>query len=193
MSKTITFVTSNANKLREVSQVMSTNKTLNFINVDIDLPEFQGTAEDVAKFKCIEATKHISGPVIVEDTSLSFNALNGMPGPYIKWFLKAVGPDGLYKMVSGFEDHTAFAQCTFAYKENKDAEVKLFVGKCDGKIVEPRGATTFGWDPCFEPKAQPNVSSEGDKVQTFAEMDGLVKNGISHRGKALEELKQYFE
>merc|ERR1711879_534593 len=86
MSKTITFVTGNANKLREVSQVLADNKTLKFVNVDIDLPEFQGTAEDVSKFKCIEATKHIKGPVIVEDTSLSFNALNGMPGPYIKWF-----------------------------------------------------------------------------------------------------------
>merc|ERR1711879_903659 len=164
MSKTITFVTGNANKLREVSQVLADNKTLKFVNVDIDLPEFQGTAEDVSKFKCIEATKHIKGPVIVEDTSLSFNALNGMPG--------------LYKMVSGFEDHTAFAQCTFAYKENEKSEVKLFIGKCDGRIVKPRGTTTFGWDPCFEPKEQPGLSNDGDQAQTFAEMEPMVKNGI---------------
>ena len=80
MSKTITFVTGNANKLREVSQVMSTNKTLNFINVDIDLPEFQGTAEDVAKFKCIEATKHISGPVIAQCQKTGKNRTNSIIG-----------------------------------------------------------------------------------------------------------------
>jgi inosine triphosphate pyrophosphatase len=45
--------------------------------------------------------------VIVEDTSLCFNAFNGMPGPYIKWFLKAVGPQGLVKMLDSFENKSA--------------------------------------------------------------------------------------
>jgi inosine triphosphate pyrophosphatase len=40
----------------------------------------------------IEAYKVFNKPVIVEDTSLCFNAFKGMPGPYIKWFLKALGP-----------------------------------------------------------------------------------------------------
>merc|ERR1712226_299205 len=182
MSKTITFVTGNANKLREVSQVMAANTALKFVNVDIDLPEFQGTPEEVSSAKCEEAAKHITGPVLVEDTSLCYNALNGMPGPYIKWFLKAVGPTGLYKMVSAFDDHSAYAQCIFAYKESKDASVQLFSGQCHGKIVVPRGATTFGWDPCFEPSEQPSTP---ESPQTFAEMEAMVKNGISHRGKAL--------
>merc|ERR1711981_1473013 len=151
MQKTITFVTGNANKLREVSQVMSTNTTVKFVNVDIDLPEFQGTPEEVSTAKCEEAARHISGPVLVEDTSLCFNALNGMPGPYIKWFLKAVGPAGLHKMVSAFDDHSAYAQCILLTKKIKDASVVLFAGKCPGKIVVPRGPTNFGWDPCFQP------------------------------------------
>ncbi len=62
---------------------------------DIDLPEYQGTPEEVAREKCKLAAKHVKGPVIVEDTSLCFNALGGMPGPYIKWFLKEIGPTGL--------------------------------------------------------------------------------------------------
>lgn len=44
--------------------------------------------------KCLSAFKIINGPVLIEDTALCFKALNGMPGPFIKWFLKAVGPDG---------------------------------------------------------------------------------------------------
>jgi inosine triphosphate pyrophosphatase len=64
------------------------------VNQDIDLPEFQGEPDEICSAKCREAAKHVNGPVLVEDTCLCFNALGGMPGPYIKWFLKAVGPGG---------------------------------------------------------------------------------------------------
>lgn len=57
-------------------------------------------------------------------------------------------------------------------------------GKCPGQIVAPRGDTAFGWDPCFQP--------DGFK-ETFGEMDKDVKNEISHRAKALELLKEYFQ
>jgi len=36
----------------------------------------------------------IQGPVIVEDTCLCFTALGDLPGPYVKWFLKKLGPEG---------------------------------------------------------------------------------------------------
>ena len=52
---------------------------------------------------------------MVEDTSLCFNAYGGLPGPYIKWFLKNLGHDGLNSMLAGFDDKTAYAQCIFAY------------------------------------------------------------------------------
>ena len=61
---------------------------------NIDLPENQGTIEDIVKAKCQLAAQHVKGPVIVEDTSLCFNALGGMPGPYVKWFVNAIGPSG---------------------------------------------------------------------------------------------------
>ena len=57
----------------------------------------------------------VDGAVMVEDTSLCFNALDGLPGPYIKWFLEKVGHEGLNKMLAGFGDYSAYAQCTFAF------------------------------------------------------------------------------
>lgn len=56
---------------------------------------------------------------MVEDTSLCFNAYGGLPGPYIKWFLKNLGHEGLYTMLAGFEDKSAYAQCIFAYSPGK--------------------------------------------------------------------------
>ena len=52
---------------------------------------------------------------MVEDTCLCFNAMHGLPGPYCKWFLQKLGHDGLNRMLVGFDDKSAYAQCTFAY------------------------------------------------------------------------------
>jgi inosine triphosphate pyrophosphatase len=67
--------------------------------VEIDLPEFQGEPEDIAIKKCEQAVREVDGPVIVEDTCLCFNALGGLPGPYVKWFLQTLKPEGLPKLL----------------------------------------------------------------------------------------------
>ena len=119
------------------------------------------------------------GPLVVEDTSLCFNALLGLPGPYIKSFLSKLGNPGLHRMVQNYEDHTGYAQCIFGLAKDKDETPKLFIGRTQGEIVEPRGDNKFGWDPIFQPQGF-------DK--TYAELDSEVKNSISHRYKALKEL-----
>jgi inosine triphosphate pyrophosphatase len=93
------------------------------------VPEFQGEPDDIAREKCRLAAKEVNGPVITEDTCLCFNALQGLPGPYIKWFLQKLGHDGLNRLLIGFEDKTANAVCTFAYSTGKSCdEIRLFKG-----------------------------------------------------------------
>ncbi|XP_061635067.1 inosine triphosphate pyrophosphatase isoform X3 [Phyllopteryx taeniolatus] len=127
--------------------------------------------------------EEIDGPVIVEDTCLCFKALGGLPGPYIKWFLDKLKPEGLYKLLAGFEDKSAWALCTFAFTSGKDEPVQLFRGITQGRIVEPRGPRDFGWDPCFQPEGY-------DK--TYAELPKEVKNSISHRYRALVAMSEHF-
>lgn len=92
---------------------------------------------------------------------------------------------GLHKLLHGFEDKTAYAQCIFAYSSGgKGAEVHIFDGRCPGTIVEPRGPKSFGWDPVFQPDGF---------TQTYAEMPSETKNKISHRYKAVTELKKFLE
>lgn len=149
----------------------------------IDLPEFQGEPHDIAKRKVRTAYDVIQEPVFVEDTGLCFNALGGLPGPYIKWFLEKLGPVGLNKMLQGFDNKSAYAQCIFAYFDGKTmSEPILFDGRCPGQIVAPRGPQKFGWDPIFQP--------EGFN-DTFAEMDAVSKQAVSHRGKAFRQFKEY--
>ena len=125
------------------------SKKYDISNKSIDLDEIQGTPEQIALKKVKLASKKIRGAAMTEDVSLCFNALGGLPGPYIKDFLTNVGRDGLYKLLQGFSDKTAYAQCIFAFCESPLAEPKLFVGKCQGKIVKPSGDNAFGWDPVF--------------------------------------------
>jgi inosine triphosphate pyrophosphatase len=155
---------------------------VNITSQSLDLPELQGEPEDIAREKCRAAAQHVKGPVMTEDTSLGFRALGGLPGPFIKWFLGKLGPENLPKLLAGFDDKAATAMCIFAYAEGEDAEPQLFIGRTCGHIVEARGPEVFGWDPIFLP--------DGFE-ETYAEMDKSVKNGISHRYRALDQLRTF--
>ena len=178
-SKIINFVSGNKNKLRELNDIFKEHfKDIEIKQLDIDLPELQGLPEDIVKGKlnlALEKAKKLDGPVLVEDTSLCFNAYGGLPGAYIKYFLKAIKPEGLYKMACAFDDHSAYAQSIYGLQKDKKDEPHLFVGKTEGEIVKPRGENNFGWDPCFQPK---------NSKKTYAEMGEEQKNKISHRGKS---------
>jgi len=159
-------------------------ETFDITNKGFELDELQGTPEFIATRKAKLATEHCDTAVMIEDVSLCFNGLKGLPGPYIKDFLGKLGRQGLFDMLKGFEDKTAYAQCTFAFCQGKGHEPRLFVGKCHGTIVEPRGENMFGWDPVFMPDGFD---------QTFAEICLEEKNKVSHRGRALALVKEYLE
>lgn len=152
------------------------------------MPEFQGEPDEIAMEKCklaFEEVYKINGnevPVICEDTCLCFNALKGLPGPYIKWFLDKLGHEGLNNLIAAYDDKSAYALCTFTYMDKKNSEPIVFRGETPGKIVKARGDNNFGWDPIFEPEGF-------DK--TYAELDKDTKNKISHRYRSLKKLMDY--
>lgn len=63
---------------------MGDSLPFNLISQKIDLPELQGEPDEVSRAKCALAAEQVKGPVMVEDTSLCYNALGGLPGVYIK-------------------------------------------------------------------------------------------------------------
>ncbi|KAJ2355574.1 nucleoside triphosphate pyrophosphohydrolase ham1 [Coemansia erecta] len=176
----LTFVTGNRNKLREMQELL--HGIVDLHSTAIDLEEIQGTTQDVARNKCRQAAIIVNGPVITEDVGLGFNAMNGLPGAYIKWFLKELKPEGLHRMLAGFEDKSGFAVCTVAYCAGPGHEPVLFEGVHHGMIVAPRGPPVFGWNPVFQPDGFD---------ETYAEMSDDIKNTCSHRFLAVEKLKQF--
>ncbi|CAO2578773.1 Inosine triphosphate pyrophosphatase [Lemmus lemmus] len=170
--------------MEQVIQILGDKFPCSLVAQKIDLPEYQGEPDEISIQKCREAARQVQGPVLVEDTCLCFNALGGLPGPYIKWFLEKLKPEGLHQLLAGFEDKSAYALCTFALSTGDPSQpVLLFRGQTAGRIVMPRGSRDFGWDPCFQPDGY---------EQTYAEMPKAEKNAISHRFRALLKLQEYF-
>ncbi|KAG6879022.1 hypothetical protein C0992_005771 [Termitomyces sp. T32_za158] len=196
MSKGLIFVTGNANKLKEVKAILSEgghpidigSQSLDSSNGEFNharaVPEIQGTTQEVAKAKCRRAAELTGSAVITEDTALCYAALNGLPGPYIKYFMEEVGHEGLNAMLAGFPTKDAWALCTFAYSAGPGSEPIIFEGRTDGTIVPARGPKVFGWDAVFEPTGT---------GLTYAEMPPEQKNKLSHRYKALEKLRAHLQ
>merc|ERR1712216_371272 len=111
--------------------------------------------------------------------SLCLNAIGGMPGPYIKWFQQSKVE--LHRLLTDYDDKSAFAQSCIAFSPGPGAVPLVFSGICKGTIVSPRGGNGFGWDAVFQPEGS---------AETFAEMSGEAKNAISHRSRALALLAQ---
>jgi len=178
----INFISGNAKKVEEVQKILGTTFPHILIPLKIDLPELQGEPEYIATEKCRLASLQVDGPCIIEDTSLCFNALGGLPGPYVKWFLDKTGLEGLNNILIAYEDKTAYAQTIFAYTRGKGEPIQLFIGRLDGKIVPARGSLGFGWDAIFQPICC------GGNDETFGEIEQSKKNMISHRYLALMKL-----
>ncbi|CAG9313555.1 ITPA [Blepharisma stoltei] len=184
MTKILYLITGNAGKAREIKEILKTPLEASNVNLEIfnlDLKEYQGTPDEIISDKLKIACNQINAPVICEDTCLCFEALGGLPGPYIKWFWKALEDEGLFRLLAGFDNKKAWTECRIGYCK-PGGEPQIFYGKCEGTIVMPRGNNGFQWNPIFQPSGY---------EQTFAEMDPNLKNSISHRFRALEAFKDY--
>ena len=174
------FVTGNPNKVREVGEIL--NLPLDPVEV-AGLFEIQSPNLDVVvRHKAQQAYESLQCPVMVEDSGLLFHAWNGLPGALVKWFEETVGCDGMLKMVEGFVDRGATAICCFAVYDGETMQIAR--GEVKGTIADSiRGKNGFGWDVIFIPEGHD---------RTYAEMTAQENNAISHRKRALDELKHFY-
>jgi non-canonical purine NTP pyrophosphatase (RdgB/HAM1 family) len=174
--KQLTLVTGNPNKLRELRQIAPVE--LNLTCRNIDLPEIQSLdLFEIVEDKVKRAYEHIKGPVIVEDVSAGLDDLEGLPGPFYKFFSAKLGDTVLLKLSKIANSNKITIQCIAAYFDGD----KVLYGKgvIHGVVVEPRGENGFGFDSVVVPNGE---------SRTMAEMAAIEKHKISHRGQAFNEL-----
>lgn len=191
--KELLIASNNPHKTWEISSILSNNGTkvysLNSKGIEIDVEETADTLEGNAFKKAKEIYDAVEIPVISDDTGLFVDALDGRPGVYSARYAgeNASYSDNCYKLISELKErdlnespaHFKTVICLYLSPE----EYHMFEGVCPGKIItEMRGENGFGYDPLFIPDGY---------NKTFAELSAEEKNEVSHRGKAIEKLKEY--
>lgn len=176
MPDRLLFVSSNPGKVREVEAIVGAPVA----QLDLDLPEIQALdVTEVARHKARTAFEQVGRPVLVEDTGLYIDALGGLPGAFVRWFLATVGQAGICAMLPAGAPRTAQARTVVALCAGE--EVEVFRGETPGEItLAPVGDGGFGWDAIFRPDGSEH---------TFAEMDGPDRTRYSMRRFALEHLR----
>lgn len=187
----IVVATNNKGKLAEIRRMLPQYNVLSQreVGADIDVEETGTTYEENAALKARGVRPYTDRLIIADDSGLEVDVLSGAPGLYsARYAGEGTTPDdGMKKLLKNlngvqFEKRGAQFVCCMVLLDNS-GEVHSFRGECRGYILnEKRGDKGFGFDPVF-------WVDEYDK--TFAELDGDIKNKISHRHKALEKLACY--
>ncbi len=192
--KELLVATGNKGKMKEIQQILAGFVDRFFFLADF--PNLPAAIEDGLTFeenackKAMTAALATGIPSVADDSGLVVDALAGRPGIYSARYAGIGASDAennrkLLHDMAGLEpqQREAFFYCAVALCF-PDGTCTVFSGTLNGLLLDsPRGDGGFGYDPLF---------LLPDYGKTLAELGMEVKNGISHRGRALETLRKYF-
>ncbi|MFJ1813411.1 XTP/dITP diphosphatase [Staphylococcus saprophyticus] len=156
---------------------------------DFDVEETGDTFEANAKLKSEAAAKALNKRVIADDSGLEVFALDGEPGVYSARYVGTdkdddANIDKLLTQLGDETDRSAQFVCVISMSTPGEETVQ-FKGTVQGEITLSKiGEHGFGYDPIFY---------LDDKNKTMAQLSAEEKSEVSHRGKAIEKLRQYLE
>lgn len=199
----IVFATNNQHKLQEIRDILGNEfeiVSLKDIGCDVDIPETGNTLEENAMQKAQYVYDHYNLSCFADDTGLEVEALNGEPGVHSARYAEGTDHDSeanmakLLRNLEGKDNRKARFRTVIALIQKQDIcpcgctsikKVNRFEGIVDGSIAtEKHGTAGFGYDPIFVPEGY-------DK--SFAELGESIKNGISHRARAVAKLAEYLK
>lgn len=187
----IIFASKNEGKVKEVIHILNGINveiiSLNDVGFNDDIPETADTFEGNAKIKAEAIYNRFNLPTIADDSGIVAVQLENEPGVYSARYAgeNATDEENNIKLIERLksfpEPHKGKFVCAAVYYFGTDFKVAM--GEINGQIIkEPRGTNGFGYDPLFLPDGY-------DK--TTAELPPEIKNKISHRYRAFNQLKKY--
>lgn len=177
--KSFVFLTGNQHKVHHLTKWLG----MPIKHHQLDLDEIQSLdPRAVAEHKARQAYAVLKEPTLIEDVSLTFEAMGRLPGTYIKSFIEEIGLVDLCKLADGLAHRKAHARVLYAYYDGQ--QIQYFENVVSGSIAPaPRGSHGFGWDPIFIPAGL-------DK--TYAEIEvGEDLRPHSVRAGAVEKLRAF--
>jgi XTP/dITP diphosphohydrolase len=184
MKQKIVFATNNTHKLEEVAAMLGDAYevlSLRAIGCDEEIPETAETFAGNAILKARYVKEHYGYDCFADDSGLEVDALNGAPGVYSARYSGGGSEENMAKLLQNMsEENERSAQFRTIIALLIGEDTHLFEGIVRGHITrERKGEGGFGYDPIFVPVGYD---------LTFAELGNEVKNRISHRAKAVEQL-----
>ena len=182
----LVFATHNEGKFNEVKEIMPRNinlLSLNDLNFKDDIQETGKTLKQNAKIKSDFIFNNFGINCFADDTGLEIDSLNGMPGVYSARFAGKTSNSHdnikkVWNLLTGYKNTDAKFKSVLSL--NINGKTFFFEGKVDGKIIFTKiGDNGFGYDSIFVPTGY---------NKTFAELNLVEKNEISHRSEALKRL-----
>lgn len=195
MRHTIIFATGNEGKMHEIRQILKDMDveilSMKEAGITADIIEDGTTFEENAIIKAKAISAMTNSIVLADDSGLEIDYLNKEPGIYSARYMGEntsydIKNANLIQRLEGVEDEkrTARFVCAIA-AVFPDGEVLTALGKVEGRIAyEPKGENGFGFDPIFY---LPEYGC------TTAQLSEEEKNSISHRGRALRDMKKKLE
>ena len=187
----LVFATNNKHKLQEVRDIVGDRVevlSLSDINCNDDIPETADTLQGNALIKARYIYEKYGVDCFADDTGLEVEALDGAPGVYSARYAgeECDSEANMKKLLHNLTDkNNRNAQFRTVIALIINREERLFNGIVKGVIAtEKMGTSGFGYDPIFIP--------EGFS-ESFAQMDASMKNSISHRYRATEELSKFLK
>jgi XTP/dITP diphosphohydrolase len=191
--RTILLASRNPKKLAELRRILAPAlPDVEVVGLDDvehydEVPESGATFAENALIKAREGHRHTGLPTVADDSGLTVEALNGMPGVLSARWAGGHGDDEanlrlVLDQVSHVPDDRLGAAfvCAVAYVD--DEREILTDGRMRGRLVRaPRGTNGFGYDPIFQPAGYDRTS---------AELSIADKDAISHRGQSLRALAE---
>ncbi|EKD81385.1 MAG: hypothetical protein ACD_39C01832G0003 [uncultured bacterium] len=184
--------TRNAHKAEEIAHILGQDCRIKTLLDLPDFPDIEETGDSYranAELKARALWEKVKEPVFADDSGLEVDALNGRPGIYSARFS---GPDtnhprNIARLLTELGDlpvekRSARFRCVIVYIDQKGMAHE-FVGIVEGYIgFECLGKGGFGYDPVF---------MLPDRGCSVAQLPAVEKNLISHRARAVEQLKTF--
>jgi len=193
LDRPLILATRNLGKISEFRELLSgfdvEIMSLNDFGPIPPVEEDGETFEENAYKKAHFTAKVLGFPALADDSGLVVPALGGDPGVRSARYAGDGADDlennrKLLKTMEGIAKRTALFQCVIAIAVPRGPAL-VYEGKCQGEITEKmEGDRGFGYDPVFY---YPPLK------KTFAQMSIEEKNRVSHRGKAMAELREEFD
>ena len=186
--RVVFFSTGNVHKFNEARRILTgLDIAVGMLRLK-DMEIQSDSLVEIAKVSARKVFKQFDLPVIVEDSGLFIEGLNGFPGPYSAYAYRTIGNKGLLKLMKSGKNRKAVFRSAIAYCQSQAEAPLVFEGEASGRITneEHLGNTEsgFGFDPIFQPYGS---------AKTFAEMTLEEKNSFSHRAEAVRKFAEWYK